>query len=233
MQSWSEVPWRHRLFDSLLVFQNYLVDESARRLGPRVEIQDFKGPLHTNYPLTLLVTPDSGLQLGLFYQPELFEAGTAKCLLEDVLRLLNAFGDAAAENVSGLLKLLSAPAATAGPRVAARRPSSRNFVAPLTETEKAIAKVWREAFGVDEVGIQDNFFDLGGHSLLIVQVHRQLCAALKSDILIVALFQYPTIAALAKHLTQKGGETPALQQAMDRAQKQREALARRRISAKR
>jgi len=46
--------WRHRLFDSLLVFQNYLVDESARRLGGRIEIADFVGPIHTNYPVTLL-----------------------------------------------------------------------------------------------------------------------------------------------------------------------------------
>ena len=57
IQRVSEVPWRHRLFDSLVVFQNYLVDESARRFGGRINIEDFAGPIHTNYPITLLAEP--------------------------------------------------------------------------------------------------------------------------------------------------------------------------------
>jgi acyl carrier protein len=43
-------------------------------------------------------------------------------------------------------------------------------VAPRTETEKLLATIWQEALGVERVGIHDNFFDLGGHSLLSMQV---------------------------------------------------------------
>jgi hypothetical protein len=48
------------------------------------------------------------------------------------------------------------------------------FVAPRTATEKAIARIWRDALGVDRVGRTDNFFDLGGHSLLSVRVLAQV-----------------------------------------------------------
>ena len=43
-----------------------------------------------------------------------------------------------------------------------------------TEAERVVASVWREVLGVDDVGLHDNFFDLGGHSLLVPQVHRRL-----------------------------------------------------------
>ncbi len=44
IQRESEMPWRYRLFESVVVFQNYLVDESARRVGDAIEIADFDGP---------------------------------------------------------------------------------------------------------------------------------------------------------------------------------------------
>jgi acyl-coenzyme A synthetase/AMP-(fatty) acid ligase/acyl carrier protein len=49
-------------------------------------------------------------------------------------------------------------------------PPEETYVAPRTETEKLLAKIWQEALGVEHVGIHDNFFDLGGHSLLSMQV---------------------------------------------------------------
>jgi acyl-coenzyme A synthetase/AMP-(fatty) acid ligase/acyl carrier protein len=74
------------------------------------------------------------------------------------------------------------------------------FLAPRDEIERAIAAVWRDVLRLDEVGVDDNFFDLGGHSLLLVQVQAKLREALARDIAIVEMFQYPTIRALATHL---------------------------------
>ena len=57
--------------------------------------------------------------------------------------------------------------------------------------------IWRELLHVQEVGLQDNFFDLGGHSLLVIGAQTRLRDALGIDLPIVRLFQYPTISALA------------------------------------
>jgi amino acid adenylation domain-containing protein len=82
-----------------------------------------------------------------------------------------------------------------------RRAAGRSaFLAPRDEIERAIAGVWRDVLRVDEVGVDDNFFDLGGHSLLLVQVQAKLRAALAREIAIVEMFQYPTIRAMATHL---------------------------------
>ncbi len=71
------------------------------------------------------------------------------------------------------------------------------YVAPQTDTERFITALWQEVLGIEKPGVHDNFFDLGGHSLLVVLLHNRLKEAFRKDISIVDLFRYPTIAALA------------------------------------
>jgi acyl carrier protein len=75
------------------------------------------------------------------------------------------------------------------------------FVAPRTLLERAIAQVWREVLGLDKVGVTDNFFDLGGHSLLLVKVHGQLTETLGVDLSLTDLFEHTTVSALARYLS--------------------------------
>ncbi|HVF62225.1 MAG TPA: amino acid adenylation domain-containing protein [Thermoanaerobaculia bacterium] len=73
-------------------------------------------------------------------------------------------------------------------------------VAPRTLAEELVAEIWREVLERESVGVQDNFFDLGGHSLKLVQVQRRLEERTGRELSIVDLFRHPTIAALAEHL---------------------------------
>ncbi|MFN6501577.1 MAG: amino acid adenylation domain-containing protein [Nostoc sp. DedQUE01] len=96
------------------------------------------------------------------------------------------------------------------------------YVAPRSEMEQAIAKVWQEVLQLENVGVNDNFFDLGGHSLLIVQVNNQLRTIFKQDIPVVTMFQNPTIHSLAGYLSQTIDEKPVFEPMRDRVQKQKE-----------
>jgi natural product biosynthesis luciferase-like monooxygenase protein len=78
--------------------------------------------------------------------------------------------------------------------------------APQGELEKTIAGIWQEVLGLPQVGTGENFFDLGGHSLLVVQVQRRLREACGREVSITDMFRLPTIRALAEHL---GGNAPA------------------------
>lgn len=75
------------------------------------------------------------------------------------------------------------------------------YQAPRTKTEKEIAAIWKEALEVDQVGIDDNFFDLGGHSLLMTRVHMRLRSITASKLALVELFQYPTVRTLAARIS--------------------------------
>jgi len=78
------------------------------------------------------------------------------------------------------------------------------------------------------VGVHDNFFDLGGHSLLMVQVQSRACEKLQRDVSIVELFQHPTISALAQHLGQPAAGPGRLQKVQERTRRRKEALGRQR-----
>jgi amino acid adenylation domain-containing protein len=71
---------------------------------------------------------------------------------------------------------------------------------PRSVTERAIARVWEEVLGAAAVGMDDNFFEIGGHSLLVGRMQERLEAALGVKVLVVDLFLYPTVRALAEHL---------------------------------
>jgi hypothetical protein len=72
------------------------------------------------------------------------------------------------------------------------------YVAPRNELEQMIMEIWREVLNVEAIGINDNFFDLGGHSLLIAKAHACLQDALKIEFSMVGMFEHPTISSLAE-----------------------------------
>ncbi len=77
------------------------------------------------------------------------------------------------------------------------------YVAPKSEVEELIATVWREVLGLEMVGVDDNFFDLGGQSFLLAQVHSKLQEIFGKDIPIVDLFKHTTIKALVKYVARE------------------------------
>jgi amino acid adenylation domain-containing protein len=121
------------------------------------------------------------------------------------------------------------------PRPSGERQVEEAYVAPLAGTEQAIAAIWAEVLGVDRVGATDNFFDQGGHSLLLLRVHARLQKELGGTLTVVDLFRYPTVRALAERIG--GPAAPAagdasVQRAKDRAAQQREALQRRAVAGR-
>src|SRR5690606_5869333 len=83
----------------------------------------------------------------------------------------------------------------------------------MTPTQREVAKLWREVLRVDRVGLHQNFFDLGGHSLLLVKLQAALNASFSQAVTIVELFQRTTVAAQAERFA---GPSPA-NDALERA----------------
>ncbi|WP_256081503.1 amino acid adenylation domain-containing protein [Massilia sp. YIM B04103] len=91
------------------------------------------------------------------------------------------------------------------------------FAEPQSELERIIAAVWREVLAHERVGLDDNFFDLGGHSLLLQQIHSRLTGLLGRTLPMVDLFRFPTVAALARHLEHSAEPQRAPLQPQDEA----------------
>jgi amino acid adenylation domain-containing protein/FkbM family methyltransferase len=82
------------------------------------------------------------------------------------------------------------------------RYKEEDFVAPASSIERAIAGVWQEVLNTEgAVGVNDNFFALGGNSLLLAQVCGKLRRTVSRDVSVIELFKYPTVRALTRHLS--------------------------------
>ncbi|MCP4664610.1 MAG: amino acid adenylation domain-containing protein, partial [bacterium] len=95
------------------------------------------------------------------------------------------------------------------PAPSAERPPAGAPVAPRSRMEQTLAAIWRRVLGLDEVGVDDNFFDLGGHSLLVAKVRSELRTELGHEVAMVDLFRHPTIRGLARHLHGPADAAPA------------------------
>ena len=236
IQRWSGIPWRLRLFESLVVFQNYQVDTAARTIGADVRSTLLRAPEATNYPLTLAVSVGDELRLRFLFKPGRFARATVSQFGEDLTTALAALCELAtleAPTVGDVASLL--PASSRGSARAAplARPSQRNDIVlpPASQLELEVAAVWQDLFGIEQISVEDNFFDLGGHSLLLVQAHARLQDRLRRSLPIVALLQYPTVRSLAHHLNGGSAGDAAATTAAERARRQREAQARQRTLA--
>jgi amino acid adenylation domain-containing protein len=79
-------------------------------------------------------------------------------------------------------------------------PSTGHYIAPATDIQKSLAAIWQEVLGLSRIGIHDNFFDIGGHSLLVTQIISRIRRDLALDFTMRLFFEMPTIAQQATFL---------------------------------
>ncbi|MBL8986311.1 MAG: amino acid adenylation domain-containing protein [Gemmatimonadetes bacterium] len=95
-------------------------------------------------------------------------------------------------------------------------------VGPRTDLEGTVAAIWREVLRLDEVSVTDNFFDVGGHSLLLIELHRRLLETFPEQVTVVQLFANPTVESQARLLA---GGRPAAPTPLSVARTRRAAIA--------
>lgn len=99
------------------------------------------------------------------------------------------------------------------------------FIKPQSGIEKQIAGIWKDILAVDKVGLNDNFFDLGGHSLNVIQVQTKVKENFDKEISIVDLFKYPTVKSFADYLINGNSVAEAFEDKLKRSNMQRGNIA--------
>jgi acyl carrier protein len=102
------------------------------------------------------------------------------------------------------------------------------FIAPTGNVEQTVAAIWKDILRAEQIGVDDNFFDFGGHSLQVVQVQNRLRETLGADVPVLKLFQFPTIRTLAKFIAEQqtadGGKDDFRQRIEERTRRRQGAL---------
>ena len=225
IQGLAPMGFRDRLFKSLLVLQSYTTIEGIRQFGPQLRVTELVAPVQTNYPFTIVATPGERLHLTIISSDSAHDRSSVQGIVDDLMVAVRGLSQPQS-TMAQILAQLSEPrvARAAAKPVRLRKP---NASPPRPGLETTLAGVWQHAFGINDIGADENFFDLGGQSLLMIQVHDEIRRILQCDVSIVSMFQHPTIRDLAKHLQQPDG-SDRKESLSDRARRQSAALASRR-----
>ncbi len=172
---WSEVPGSLPLFESLLVFENYPADPAGgagdRSAPLRIRRTSAAGG-RTRYPVTVMVVPGDRLGILLVHDRSRVPAAAAETLAGAFADLLRAIVEDPEQDVPSLLERLDGKAP---PRVFVRdgrEREGRPAAPPRSSTEQMLAVLWGEVLGLGPVGIDEDFFQLGGHSLAAAESSR-------------------------------------------------------------
>lgn len=183
------------LFDCLLVVENYPVtagEDTGDIKLDRIEFDEW-----THFPLTLLVAPAStGTKLILRHDRSVISDDELRAFLDRFTAHLVTVTAKPETTIHDLIGML----AKAEPAKPLRAVTGTDNRAPLTETEKAVASIWSEVLKRPEPLASDNFFLIGGHSLLAAKVANRLRRDLSFEIGVHALFDHPILSDLAAHL---------------------------------
>ncbi|MEV5838185.1 amino acid adenylation domain-containing protein [Nocardia sp. NPDC052112] len=176
-------------------------DFQAKIRGHRVELGEIEAALLADpsvaQAVVVVVKSEAGDQLAAYVVPATdLEADALRDSLSHVLPGYMV--------PSAIMVLESFPVNSSGKldRAALPRPvlRVREYVAPATDTEHAVAEVFAEVLGIARAGAEDDFFDLGGTSLLAFTLQRALAGRLGIDVPMAALFTAPTVRGLATRL---------------------------------
>jgi len=191
------------LFDPLVVFQNYPLGEAVWGQGGSRELELVRWVQKTHYPVTLFAVPGSELVVTACYDARQFDRATIRQVLDRLERLLEGIVASPASRLGELLDALPATPTVEVDRTAPRDRRSElqaAYIAPRTPAEEAMAGIWGELLGVDAVGVRDDFFELGGRSLLASRLFAEIEGRFEVRLPLALLFENATVEHLAAAL---------------------------------
>lgn len=203
IQSWSDVSGR--LFDSLLVIENYPI-QSATNHG--LQVENMQSGLVSTYGLTVVVKP--GNQLTVMLQSESRQHKVLTTLLAQFQTVLETIVQAPHQWVEKIVPPPSLAVTQSPSEVSptadlslSRDQLEDQFFAPSNPLELKLTQIWQSVLGVSSLSVEDSFFEVGGNSLLAVQLFNEMQQQLDCDLPLATLFQAPNVRQFAALLSQK------------------------------
>jgi non-ribosomal peptide synthetase component F/thioesterase domain-containing protein/NRPS condensation-like uncharacterized protein len=194
---------RNPLSQCYFFYQNAFLQPRALGELTVTPLRDFG--LGTHFELQLgILERQEGVRAQLEYNPDIFEPNTIRGMLQDYQRILAAILESPETRISQLgvsIRLESKPTL---PTVS----STNGLTVPQNETEKQLKKIWEELLGIRFIGVHQNYFELGGNSILAVRLFAKIENTFRVKLPLSTLIEAPTIAELARVL-QNDGASPS------------------------
>ena len=203
IHSWSGVPGHKPLFETFLVVENFPAGFSGEDGSDDLRITDFRSDLTSSYPLTLGIALGDEWTLGCKYDVRRLGLTSTRALVEafeSVLDALVSDPDSTIQDVltrsglHGLDEMLVAVDANT-------QASGSEVTKPRNDTERLVMGIWSEVLGLEQISVHDDYFALGGSSILAVRLFSRIDAELGVSLPLRTLLDTPTVAGIAEAIT--------------------------------
>lgn len=205
--SWGNISEGETPYNSLFVFENFPHEDIGQGI---IKVSDFKSGVTTTYPVSIILKVEDQIQYDLFINPNSISNITANWLNTNLQLLCKTLLADKEARISKVLEQLALrPEHTENTTIAheysASESKEEKYLPPRNHTELQLLEIWEQLFMTNYLGIFDNFFDLGGKSLLSVKMFALIEKQLGVKFPPTTLLEHPTIADLAKLIDE--GET--------------------------
>jgi non-ribosomal peptide synthetase component F len=200
-----------RLFDTVLVYENYPTDTAALSGADGLAVTGLTNRDYYHYPLAIQAVPGNELELRVQYRADVFDAAVIEALIERLQRVLVTMSGDPTQPLSSIdlddrdEQTLFAQAPTTSVAAPGYHENGVGYRGPATLVEQILAGIWAEVLGVDRVGVDESFFDLGGDSLAAMRAVAAINTALHTDLALTTLFEAPSIGGLSERLGRHAG----------------------------
>jgi tyrocidine synthetase-3 len=192
-------------FDSLLVLENYPLDERLKRKEGPLAVTSYRFVEKTHHDVTVIVSLHSGIEVGISYDERLWPGDRIERLWHHFMKVVEQVLSQPERKAADIAGSMEIDRDHIFP-VMAEESGQPAYRPPRSELEKKLAVMWAEVLDVEQsaIGIDADFFHFGGHSLKVNQLLAQLHRQLEVKVPWAQVFKTPTIRGLAAYIGAAG-----------------------------
>ncbi len=185
------------IFDSLFIFENYPWDDIK---AGNINVHSSKSGITTTYPLTLTVKTGTSIEIYLFSDSLLFSNEINHWFLNRFEEIINLLHNNQSLSIEDLLESITPINSNIVNKVSEKTKTINQIVSPKNKTQLALLQIWESLLNKNNICITDNFFEIGGKSLLAIKMFSLIDKNLKVKISPITLLEHPSIEALSKYI---------------------------------
>ena len=194
-------PEARPVFDSLLIFENYPKTDSDNK---SIQISNFKSGLTSTHPVTMVVMPGEQIEFALSTMADRIEGHTTTWILKNFEDILKYLIRSRVRTFSDLVAKIPPFSKHSNLVGYGQEAADRKYTAPKNEIELRLVKIWERVFGMNGIGIHDNYFEIGGKSLLASRLFAIINKELDVQLPPTTLLEHPTIKEISEIIIAKG-----------------------------
>lgn len=193
------------LFDSLFIFENYPWDDIK---AGNITVHSSQSGITTTYPLTLTVKTGDIIEIYLFSDESIFSDDINHWILNRFEEIINLLYNNQSITIESILENITPINSNIFNETIEKTNDASQIVSPKNKTQLELLKIWENLLNKNNISITDNFFEIGGKSLLAIKMFTLIEKKLKIKISPITLLEYPNIEALSKYIIEDKNNTP-------------------------